>query len=326
MMSFVVQDLLLRICMARKLRYMRQSKATFEITTRTLQGRLLLRPSKELNAIILGIIGRALQRYPVMLHLVVVASNHIHMIITTESLKLLSDFMRHVNSNIAREAGLLHQWKEKFWGRRYSAFEILDDAKLINRAIYLLSHGCKEGLVMRPSEWPGVNCIDAVTRGKTLKGIWYNRTKQYEAGRAGQPVSRTDFGTKYEIPLTPLPCFADLSTGQQRAQYRAMIGDIEQHTSQQLIRAGRRVMGAKKVLAQSPHRKPNKVKRSPAPLCHCSDPEERRRYRDDFRWFTTLYKQASKRLRAGEEAVRFPENCFPPPLAFSGIGGVGPPG
>lgn len=159
-----------------------------------------------------------------------------------------------------------------------------------------------------------------------MQGVWYNRTKQYEAGRAGQPVSRTDFGTKYEIPLTPLPCFADLSTGQQRAQYRAMIRDIEQHTRQQLVRAGRRVMGAKKVSAQSPHGKPHKVKRSPAPLCHASDPEERRRYRDDFRWFTALYKQASRRLRAGEQAVRFPDNCFPPALAFSGIGGIGPPG
>ena len=312
--------------MARKLRYMRRSKSTFEITTRTLQSRLLLRPSKELNAIILGIIGRALQCYPIMLHLVVVASSHIHMIITTESVKLLSDFMRDVNSGIAREAGLLHQWREKFWGRRYTAIEILDDAKLIEKAIYLLSHGCKEGLVMRPGDWPGVNCVEALTRGKTMKGIWYDRTKQYEAGRVGQPVSRTDFGTKYEIPLTPLPCFADLSTGQQRAQYRAMIRDIEQHTRQQVNRAGRRVMGARKVSAQSPHRKPLKVKRSPAPLCHCSDPEERRRYRDDFRWFTTLYHQASKLLRAGEQDVQFPENCFPPALAFSGIGGIGPPG
>ncbi|MBW1811046.1 MAG: hypothetical protein JRJ87_22845, partial [Deltaproteobacteria bacterium] len=78
---------------------------TFEITTRAIQGRLLLRPSRELNDIILGILGRALTLYPVLLHLVVVASNHIHLIVTTQNVKLLSDFMRYFNSNLAREAG-----------------------------------------------------------------------------------------------------------------------------------------------------------------------------------------------------------------------------
>jgi hypothetical protein len=43
--------------MSRKLRYMHNPVATFEVTTRTLQSRLLLRPSTELNEIILGVLG-----------------------------------------------------------------------------------------------------------------------------------------------------------------------------------------------------------------------------------------------------------------------------
>ena len=106
---------------------MPKDNCTFEITTRTLQGRMLLRPSDELNKIIFGILGRALELYPVLLHLVVVASNHIHMIVTASSVKLLADFMRHVNSNIAREAGRLHRWREKLWGRRYHVLGRLND-------------------------------------------------------------------------------------------------------------------------------------------------------------------------------------------------------
>ncbi len=45
--------------MDRPLRHI-QPNSTLEITTRTIQGRLLLRPSKELNRFILGILGRAL--------------------------------------------------------------------------------------------------------------------------------------------------------------------------------------------------------------------------------------------------------------------------
>lgn len=315
----LVRALLSPLPMARKLRFMRKPNSTFEVTTRTLQGRLLLRPSKELNAIIIGILGRALALYPVMLHLVVVASNHIHMLITAENVKQLADFMRFVNSNIAKEAGILHRWKEKFWGRRYTSLDVLDDKKMIERAAYLLSHGCKEGLVLRPQDWPGVNCVEAVTRGKPLKGVWYDRTKQYEAARAGQEVSCRDFATEYEFELSPLPCFAGLSVGQQRAQYRAMVRDIEELAKKQVAKAGRRVMGASRVRAADPHRRPSKMEKSPAPLCHCSDPQMWQRYRDDYRWFAAAYRAASRRLRAGEKDVKFPANCFLPALAFKGL-------
>ena len=304
--------------MARPLRYMREPNSTFEITTRTLQGRLLLKPSKELNDIILGILGRALELYPVLLHLVVVISNHVHLIITAANIKLLSDFMRYVNSNIAREAGRLHSWREKFWGRRFSDITILDDGKLLERAHYLLSHGCKEGLVLRPGSWPGINCVEALTKGKKLFGTWYDRTKEYEAKRAGQECKPGEFATWYEVPLSPLPCHAHLSPGQQRAQYRAMVRDIELETRKQFGRGGRRILGVKGVLGQSPHKRPKKVKRSPRPLCHCSDPEKRRAYRDDYRWFVSLYRVASRKLRQGVRTVSFPDGCFPPPLAFCG--------
>jgi len=36
-----------------------------------------------------------------------------------DSAKELTDFMTYFNSNLAREAGRLVQWREKFWARRY---------------------------------------------------------------------------------------------------------------------------------------------------------------------------------------------------------------
>jgi len=46
------------------------------ITTRTIQGRLLLRPSPELTDIILGIIGKAQARYGMTIHAFVFLSTH----------------------------------------------------------------------------------------------------------------------------------------------------------------------------------------------------------------------------------------------------------
>ena len=51
--------------MGRKLRYLPEEGALAEVTCRTLQGRLLLRPGPELNDIAAGVLGRAQRLYPV---------------------------------------------------------------------------------------------------------------------------------------------------------------------------------------------------------------------------------------------------------------------
>src|SRR4029077_3402561 len=74
-------------CMGRKLRYIPDGGALVEVTCRTLQGRLLLRPSPELNDIAAGILGRAQRLYPVKLILYSLSSNHYHLIVWTETAK-----------------------------------------------------------------------------------------------------------------------------------------------------------------------------------------------------------------------------------------------
>ncbi len=294
---------------------MPRPKTTFEITIRTIQGRFLLRPSKKLNEIILGVLGRALSRYNVELHLIVVASNHIHIILTVYDIESLSNFMRYFNGNVGREVGRLHNWREKFWGRRFASISILDDAKMMDRARYILSHGCKERLVLRPKDWPGVNCVDALTKGKRLFGVWYNRTAEYEASMVGHEFSPGDFATRYEVPLTPLPCLQHLSPKEQREKIKELVRSIQIETKARHGKKHTRVLGARKVQRQHPHRRPHKMKRSPAPSCHSSDKETWKAFRDAYREFVSIYRTASGRLRQGDMSVRFPENSFPPALA-----------
>jgi hypothetical protein len=102
--------------MPRPLRFVPE-KALVEITARTLQGRLLLRPSPELNDLVLGIIGKAQQRYGMVIHAFVVTSTHAHYILSPTSAEQLARFMQFVNANIAKEAGRLHLWPERLWSR-----------------------------------------------------------------------------------------------------------------------------------------------------------------------------------------------------------------
>ena len=235
-----------------------------------------------------------------------------------ENVARWADFMRHVNSNIAREVGRLYNWHEHFWGRRYRAIPILDNEKLEERVHYLLSHGCKEGLVIRPSAWPGVNCVEALVDGETLEGTWYDRTKEYQARRAGQEVEPGQFETRYQVPLSPLPTLVGKSDEEQRAWYREMVSLIEEQTRERLRKEGKKVLGRRKVLAQSPFSKPKRIKRSPAPACHCTEIDRWKAFRDAYRSFASLYRNASRKLRQGAKKVKFPDNCFPPPLAYTG--------
>ena len=62
--------------------------------------------------------------------------------------------MGYLNSNLAREAGRLTDWREKFWSRRYRHIVISEEEGIqVGRLKYVVSHGAKEGLVDSPSQW-----------------------------------------------------------------------------------------------------------------------------------------------------------------------------
>jgi len=68
--------------------------AGLAVTCRTLQGRLLLRPSPELNDIAAGGLGRAQRLYPVDLVAFSPLSNHDPMIVRAESAKRMRVYPR----------------------------------------------------------------------------------------------------------------------------------------------------------------------------------------------------------------------------------------
>lgn len=305
--------------MARPLHFITPD-AIVEVTSRTIQGRLLLKPSEELNRLILGVIGRAMTLYPVKIFIIVVLSNHLQLILQTKDGETLSRFMNYVNSNIAKEAGRLHEWKEKFWGRRYRKIPILDEEALLARFRYLLAHGCKEGLVAKLEDWPGVNCIRALTKGEKLYGIWIDRTSQYRAKlKGGTDLKESDFQTSYEVPLTPLPCWAHLSSDEQRLNVTEMVKNIEAEAKAKREKEGREIVENERIeniKAKDPHSKPLSSAKSPAPLCHASSKELRNRFYRAYSEFVYQFYRAAKLWRDTLSIEHFPEHCFLPSAGF----------
>lgn len=303
--------------MGRRIRHVPPGGALVEVTCRTIQGRLLLRPAPALDEILIGTIGRAQRRYGVVIHALYFLSNHYHLLISVQNARQLARFMGFINSKIAREAGRIYEWKEKFWGDRYHAIPISDEPEAqIGRLCYVLSQGVKEGLVARPQDWPGVHCVEALLEGKSLKGLWYDRTAEGRARRKGLDYQTKDFAEEEEIVFTPLPCWAHLPAEEYRQRIAELIRSIEQEAEAERRATGQQPLGPEQIYRQHPHQTPTRSKKSPAPLVHAASRAVRRRFQEAYRLFLNAYRAASEKLRAGDRDAVFPEGCFPPALPF----------
>jgi REP element-mobilizing transposase RayT len=303
--------------MPRPLRFI-PDRSLVEITTRTIQGRLLLTPSPELNDLVLGVIGKAQHTYTMTIHAFVVLSNHAHFLLSPTSAQQLARFMQFVNANIAKEVGRLHDWPERFWSRRYRAIPVVDDQAAHARIRYQLSHGAKEGLVSAVGNWPGLNCVAALTHGDRLRGTWHDRTAEYRARAAGRDVEAGEFATGFDVELTPLPCLRDLNSDQQQSHYRRVVREINAIARTVNKDKGRSPVGTEKILSQNPHHRPGSPDRSPAPLVHAHDQKKRIEYSHAYRIFVINFRAGVDSMLAKTKRIleRFPDWAFPPALPF----------
>ena len=304
--------------MGRKLRYLPEGGALVEVTCRTLQGRLLLRPDPELNDIAAGILGRAQRLYPVQIVGYVVASNHYHLLIWAESAQRLSRFAGYFNSNLAREISRKTRWTGKIWDRRYQAIVVSNEEEAqVERLRYLLSHGVKEGLVEGVRDWPGLHCVRQIVDGEPLTGTWYDRTQEYTARRLrGENPDSLQFTTRETVTLSPLPCWKHLSPEAYRQRVTNLAAEIDDEAAATRKRTGAKPLGRATILAQDPVSRPKRLKKSPAPLFHAASKAMRHYLWEGFAWFVVAYRTAAEKLQRGDPDPRFPMGSFPPAMPF----------
>ena len=306
--------------MGRKLRYLPEGGALVEVTCRTLQGRLLLRPDPELNDIAAGILGRSQRLYPVQIVGYVVASNHYHILAWAEDAQRLAKFVGYFNSNLAREISRKTQWTGKIWDRRYQAIVISNEEEAqVERLRYTLSHGCKENLVGHLREWPGLHCIHQIVDGEPLAGTWYDRTQEYAARRLrGENPDPLQFTTRETVTLSSLPCWKHLSPEAYRQRVADLAREIEEEAAATRKRTGVQPFGRKTILAQDPLSRPKRLKKNPAPLFHAATKAVRHYLWEGFAWFVAAYRTAAEKLQRGDPDPRFPPGSFPPAMPFVG--------
>jgi REP element-mobilizing transposase RayT len=279
-----------------------------EVTTRTIQGRFLLRPSEEGRRRIIGIVARAQQLYKVDVHAFVVLSNHWHLLASSQCGEQFASFMCYVNGNMAREMGRLNDWDGPFGGRRARPIACVDDDAAIARLKYCFAQGVKEGLVETPEQWPGASTATALLGDMTLVGTWLDRDKLRLARRAaklrGETVSETAHTHQVTVQLTPLPQLRNLDSSKLRALHQKLVDEVVAEAAEERNRADTlRVVGVDAVLNENPHSAPQQSKSSPAPLCHTTCQLIRERFRLAYGLFVDCYRKASKQVATLVQAI-----------------------
>ena len=290
-----------------------------EVTVRTIQSRLLLRPGLAVNEIILGVLGRAQRLYPVRCCSLVFMSNHWHALLEVDDALQLARFMQHVDRNLSSELGRkeIHDWQHAMWSRRYESIPVsTEEAAQVERLKYHLAHGVKEGLVGQVTEWPGVHFAKTILDGKSLKGLWLSRTQESAARNRGEDFERLEYAEEEELKLSPLPCWAHLTPEQYRQSVAELVEEIEAEARADREARGVEPLGVRKILRQHPHTRPNKTKKSPAPAIHAATKAARTKFWEDYSAFVAAFREAAEKLREGKWPVSFPLGSFPPGLPF----------
>jgi hypothetical protein len=224
-------------------------------------------------------------------------------------------------ANLAQEAGRLHDWREKIWGRRYQGIVVSDEeAAQVARLRYVISNGVKENLVPRARDWPGVHCAHALLSGEPLRGYWFDRTKESAARCRGEKLHRYSFATEEILTLDKLPCWRHVSDTEYRRRIAELLADIEEEAAalrrQCNIQLPSAARCAKTIERQHPHNRPAKPSKSAAPHFHAATKAARRELQEAYAWFVVAFREAAEKLRAGDRNAAFPEGSFPPGLPF----------
>jgi hypothetical protein len=282
-----------------------------EITARTVGGRMLFRPTREMSDRVHGVIGRALSMFDVRLHAFTWMSNHAHYQASVRNAEQACGFISHVNRNTSLLAKRMHGWDGSVWGDS-SIVPIVDDEASIQRFRYILANGVKEGLVESPLDWPGPNGLRALLDDEPIIATW-------------RPLTRGGMSPEesvHPIVVSPLPCWENYPAQHRRRLLQALVHDIAEEGTRK--RAGGPVLGVVALRRMDPleiHELDDDERA--APTVHASSPSTRSAFMAARAEFIDSFRRAARLRRQQTPAPLYPSNGLPS-LAENAALEVGP--
>ena len=285
----------------------------YHATQRCRKGYAFLKPIAEVTSLFLGVLeySREAHRDTILVHNLVVMSNHYHLLVSAKTPEDLGDFMQLLNGNVAREINRVWDEEGSMWGgRRYRSHSVLDEGAIEDAYTYVFANTFKERLVEHPRDWPGFHGFQVLGEGKEVEGVWYRRTEFDRKRRlkSGKDLTLDQFKTVYKVGFDRPLIWDDLEGDVFKKKMHMLMDRVFEEWG-----AGEdeSFLGAEGVLGQEVYKR-RRPKAGKQPLCRARCVEIWRQFRDAYRVFKVEYQEANRALgealRWGRsiESIQFP--------------------
>jgi putative transposase len=269
------------------------------ITRRCTQRQFLLRPDAPTNNAFLYCLIAAAMRCEIDVLLPCAMSNHYHVVIYDRAGRY-PEFIEHFHKLLARSQNALRGRWENFWSSEQTCVvKLMDREAVLDKLVYAAANPVLDHLVERVHHWPGVNGLAALASGRALRA-----TRPLHFFRANGPMP-----DELELELTIPPELGLRAEVIAELQTRVRERELELAAERQ--RTGRRVLGRRRVLAQSWQGQPetDEPRRNLRPQVATRNKWARIETLMRDRAFVADYVEARARWRQGM-AVMFPIGTY----------------
>jgi putative transposase len=279
---------------------------TYLITRRVVCRTFLLRPDAIITQIVLYALAVSATRFGMQVHAFCTMSNHLHLIVT-DSLGVLPDFLHFFNRLVALCTKVFRAWEGSLWdSNAASVVRLTTRAAVVEKIAYVLANPVAAGLVPRADEWPGAK----VSVGELGRGMLHaKRPKVYL-----DPENPT-WPEEATLPLTLPPIIEQDDATRFRDDVADELLRLEGKVHAEMWQKGRSFLGAKQIMAVSPHDRATSVEpqrgRNPTFAVGRDQHDLGLRAAAAVRAFRAEYREALERWREGVRCDRVRNVVFP---------------
>lgn len=275
---------------------------TYMITRRCTQRQFLLRPDPATNNAFIYCLAVAAQRSGVLPIFTAVESNHHHTGIY-DPLGTYPDFLEHFHKLLAKCMNSLRGRWENFWSsEQTSVLRLVDPADVLDKMVYALTNPCKDNLVARVADWPGVNSYEPMLAGNALTAV---RPDHFFREDGPMPATVT-------LELRRPQEFEGMSHEEYTGMLRARVVAAENEAEDRRRAIGTRVLGRRAVLDQDWRDCPSshEPRRELNPCVAAKNKWSRIEALQRNKVFGSIYRHAFNAFRRGVKDVLFPAGTY----------------
>jgi REP element-mobilizing transposase RayT len=273
--------------------------ATYLLTRRVTQRKFLLRPCPLTEQIILYALAYAASLTGVLVHAVVVMSNHIHLVVTDPEGRL-PEFLRTLHRHIACCMNKALDRRENFWSSTGPNVVTLEgDDDVLAKIAYVISNPTAAGLVDTPADWPG---LIAPAEGMSVIA---ERPPVYYSPKGKMPES-------IGLQIAPPSMSSYENIEALLAALQDLIDENVRVAKEEMTESGRTFIGPAAVLATevSDQATTPESRGSRRPVFAARNRDDRRHAIERLREFQRRYASALHAWRMGDREVAFPPGTW----------------